>query len=389
MKVTLLTTVNSRSAGGLFYSVKYLAKYLMKESIDISITSFSNEYSNEDISTYGEIPMNIYHISQLPILKNLGYSKDINDVLKDLSPKIIHQQGIWMYHSNANLNYRRKNNAISIVTPRGMLDPWLRKNSPFVKKIIGMCFENTNLHTADCLHALCQSEMKSMRDLGLNNPIAVIPNGIEITSWERNPNKVLGRKRLLYLGRLDSKKGVDIFLKAVSNLIAKDSATLNRWKITIAGWGDQNYINKLKHIVSKGNLKDDIEFLGSQYGDEKIQLLKDSDAFILPSHSEGLPMAVLEAWGYGLPVVMTDYCNLPEGFTNQAAHRIDTNVDEMESQLKEFFALSQNDLNVMGQNGKDLVGRQFSWAKIADDTAALYKWLLTGGEVPDFVHMQN
>jgi len=63
-------------------------------------------------------------------------------------------------------------------------------------------------------------------------------------------------------------------------------------------------------------------FFGPAFGEEKEELLRSASAFILPSFSEGLPMSVLEAWAYGLPVVITPECNLPEGFAFQAALEI-------------------------------------------------------------------
>ena len=78
------------------------------------------------------------------------------------------------------------------MTPRGMLDPWAVKNSAWKKKIVGWLYEYRNLRSADCIHALCQSEYESIRKFGLKNPVAIIPNGItlpQITSFDRNGNR--------------------------------------------------------------------------------------------------------------------------------------------------------------------------------------------------------
>jgi len=388
MKVTLLTATNSRKSGGLFYSVKYLAKYLKHIGLDVSITSFSDELSNVDLQSYDDIQMEIYNISKIPILSKMGFSSDLYRILLDLSPDIIHQQGIWLFHSYASLKYKNRCRTINIITPRGMLDPWLKVNSPFKKFFISILYENSNLRNADCIHALCESEMSSIRHLGLLNPIAVIPNGIEIPNWTRYSKKDNHIRTLLYLGRLDKKKGVDIFLKSLFNLSLNSPFLFNSWRIVIGGWGDIAYTNELIDFVNIHSLNSIVQFVGPVYGNEKTELLKSVDAFILPSHSEGLPMAILEAWAYELPVLMTKFCNLPEGFNYKAAFYIDILQSNMESQLRDFFELTSTDLEIMGKNGRKLVEDKFSWSTISSKVLELYKWLYLDTVKPDFVFLK-
>ena len=75
----------------------------------------------------------------------------------------------------------------------------------------------------------------------------------------------------------------------------------------------------MKTLVKNLNLENNIIFHGSAFGIEKEQFYIKADAYILPSHSEGLPMTVLEAWSYSLPAIITPECNIPEGFENNAA----------------------------------------------------------------------
>ena len=76
--------------------------------------------------------------------------------------------------------------------------------------------------------------------------------------------------------------------------------------------GSLNHTAELKTLIDSKNLSDCITLVGAAFGDEKERLLTEASAFILPSFSEGLPMSVLEAWAYALPVVITPHCNLPE-----------------------------------------------------------------------------
>ena len=387
MKVLFVTATNSHKAGGLFYSVKNLIRGVIKKNTNAKLLSFCDEFSANDLKSYQGIPMIFYHIVNIRPLKHLGYSLDINKVIKKEAPDIIHQQGIWMWHSHATILYKCKHkNTKTIITPRGMLDPWLKRNSRVVKKIIGIWYENKNLQSADCIHALCLSELNSIRKWGLKNPVAVIPNGTTIPDWKR-PTLNKNKKTMLYLSRLDPKKGIDIMISSLGIIKKNNPGPLDNWTIRIGGWGNPKYVEYLKQLVDKKALKDIVCFIGSKYGSEKEQLLKDADVFILPSHSEGLPMAILEAWAYQLPVIMTDYCNLPEGFETQSAFRIDTDETEMSKQLTTFFQMSDDEIEQYGKNGLELVKKEFDWKVIAQKTITLYNWLLQKCDKPDFVYL--
>ncbi|WP_297983185.1 glycosyltransferase [uncultured Chryseobacterium sp.] len=394
MKVTFLTTSNSRKAGGLFYSVRNLAINVNKiDDISSNILSCNDEFSAEDLSKYEDLPMPKYSIISFPIIKKLGFSLNIHKVLKFLNPDIVHQQGIWMYHSNAANNFRkRKASSKKIITPRGMMDEWLSKNSSATKKLINFWYEQENLQSADCFHALNYSEYCSIRKLGFTNPIAIIPNGTTIIEWERSINHFTNnrKKTLLFLGRIHSKKGITQLIEALGKIKIASPKIFDKWSVKIAGWEDEgDLLIKLKQKVIDYDLNNDLQFVGSLYDAQKETALKTVDAFILPSFSEGMPMSILEAWSYGLPVIMTEYCNLPEGFKLKAAHQIDTNPKLMAEQLITFLNLNDEELFEMGQNGKKMVHDNFSWSAVAEKTATLYKWLLDQENhmKPDFVYL--
>ena len=125
----------------------------------------------------------------------------------------------------------------------------------------------------------------------------------------------------------------------------------------------------------------DVVFFGPVFGDEKDSLLRSADAFILPSFSEGLPMSVLEAWAYGLPVVMTPECNLPEGFVCQAALEIRNAKmgNEKWDGLRALIEMTDQERAAMGMRGRRLVEERFTWPKIAAQMKALYEDVLNAG----------
>ena len=127
----------------------------------------------------------------------------------------------------------------------------------------------------------------------------------------------------------------------------------------------------------------DVLFYGPAFEEEKEALLRSAEAFILPSFSEGLPMSVLEAWSYGLPVVMTPECNLPEGFTCGAALEIRNGEKSFQFSdfsfqhgLRTLLEMSDWERAAMGMRGRKLVEEKFTWPKVAQSLKEIYDSLL-------------
>lgn len=392
MKVSLLMGAISRKSGGLFNSVRMLALAMNKLSgLSIDIVGYADDYTETDIHQYLPIIPEMYKIIGP---KNVGFSTNLGRVLEDIQPDILHPQCIWMHQSFHSLKYHQRHGTPIIITPRGMMDEWTLKNSYWKKKIAGILYENDHLKSSSCFHALARSEAESIRATGISQPIVIIPNGInipegvgtdiELPEWYDNlSEEAKGRKKMLFLGRIHPKKGLDNLLGAW-----KRYKTINKdWILVVAGWGDTAYINKLKKLVEQYRIQNEVYFIGSQFDKQKEASFRNSDAFILPSFSEGLPMAVLEAWSYKLPVIMTDFCNIPLGFEEGAAIKVEPQVDSIYNCLSELSTMTSGELLKMGNNGHLLVQKKFTWEKIAKDTQQVYNWLKGGGATPTEVEI--
>lgn len=96
-------------------------------------------------------------------------------------------------------------------------------------------------------------------------------------------------------------------------------------------------------------------------------------------------MAVLEAWAYGLPVLMTSACNLSEGFQSEAAIQIDPEAESIAQGLEVLASMTDRERKAMGMRGRRLVETNFSLPKITADMQAVYKWVLGGGDKPNCI----
>ena len=126
----------------------------------------------------------------------------------------------------------------------------------------------------------------------------------------------------------------------------------------------------------------DVYFAGPQYGFEKHNTLSGADAFILPSISEGLPSSVLEAWSYGLPVLMTRQCNLPEGFVAGAAVEVSSDPSDVARGLSVLFEMTSAERRAMGARGLGLVRDRFNCRGVSEQMRDVYSWVLGGGPRP-------
>jgi len=284
-----------------------------------------------------------------------------------------------MHPSVASLAFTRRTGRPRLISPHGMLDPWALHHSGWKKRLAAAFFENANLKSAGCLHALNAAEVESIRDYGFAGPVCVIPNGVDppapdapppaMPAWKKSAPET---KTLLYLGRLHPKKGLPNLLAAWSRI---EPCSREGWRLVVAGWDQRGHQPALQRMAAALGIDAAVTFPGPLFGEDKRAAFHYCDGFILPSLSEGQPMVLLEAWACGKPVLMTPQCNLPEGFEAGAAVRIEPNEESITEGLARFMGMTDADRERMGANGRALAERRFSWPAIAAEMAAVYRWL--------------
>lgn len=378
----------SRNAGGVFDAVRQACAAILEDTtVQVQVHGVRDDRTDADIADWAPVPVRAFD----PVGPSaLAHAPGMYEALKaNHSFDVLHQHGIWQSPSRAVLAWRKRGGGAVIISPHGMLDPWAVSLSRRKKQIAAALFETSNLRGAACLHALNEAERKAIRAYGLTNPIATIANGVSLPNQSGEAAKKLdedGRRTLLFLGRLHPKKGLSELFEAWAILKADDPSIAAQWKIRAVGWDDGGHYEALQQQVVELGLSDDVSLPGPLFGAEKDKAFRDASGFILASHSEGLPMAILEAWAWRLPVFMTSACNLPVGFEKQAACEITTEPAAIAQVLK--VQLSRQDLQSMGENGYALARNQFTWTAIGNQFRTLYRWIASGAdrsEAPVFV----
>ena len=403
-RVLFLSASLSREAGGIFEIELALAKHLENQSFEVEAKGLEDEGWSKDRDQWAGINAKVF-----PIMgpKFFGYSPLLAKELKASDAPLLHLHTLWQYPSCLANQWVNRSQRPYLVTPNGMLEPWALRNSNWKKRIALFAYEKKMLGRAACLHANTLKEAGDFRSLGLTNPIAIIPNGIDLPEEAGVEPLKPETKTLLFLGRIHPKKGLANALRAWRRCQEAGSSGLEEWQFVVAGWDQGGHENELKRQCREAGVSVDsvpledflsegpkpesskerpsVVFVGAAFGDQKDELLRRADAFILPSFSEGLPMAILEAWSYGLPMLMTDHCNLLEGFDHQAAIRIGTESDSIVQGLSELMQMSVGQRSEMGERGRQLVEAKFTWPQVAAQMIEVYEWVLGRGEKPECV----
>ena len=301
------------------------------------------------------------------------YSPSMSGIIRRMvqTSDIIHGHGFYTAINAVVGRYARKYERPLVYHAHGILDPWILGRSKIKKKIAHTLFEGRNYKYAKLWRALTDKEAGQIRDFGIKAPIVVIPNGATVLSDEEIvryqqiglKNRHKQRKRLLFVGRLHPKKGLPMLIEAY-NLIRHE---LRDWELSIYGPDEVNHLCELREQISRLNLENDISILGSIGGDDKHAAFCSSDVFVLPSYSEGLPMAVIEAASYGLPVMQTTECNFPALREVGGAFECLPNVDDIMQCLRRVTSASEEELKQRGLAGRQFVAQRYSWTQVAKD----------------------
>jgi poly(glycerol-phosphate) alpha-glucosyltransferase len=179
------------------------------------------------------------------------------------------------------------------------------------------------------------------------------------------------------LGRLHPKKGLINLLHAWHSFSQRADGGQGNWHLAIVGWDQNGHERELRNLVVTLGIAGSVHFPGPLFGADKEAVLASASAFVLPSLSEGLPMVVLEAWSYGLPVLMTRHCNLPEGFRRGAALEIGTDHPTTANGLERLAAMPVDYRREMGQKGLRLCNELYSQSSVSDKLTSVYRWLLS------------
>jgi len=321
---------------------------------------------------------------KLNFIENKSFKQALNEYLKNNQVGLLHGHGIWQMPVHHMSHLARMKNIPYIITPRGMLEPWALNAGKWKKKLALILYQRQDLAKATCIHATAQMEAENIRNLGFKNPIAVIPNGINISEFPLKPQVAKKEKlTILFLSRIHPNKGIELLVEAWQQL---DKTLRQNWRVEIAGNGEERYITSLQNLIDVKGLINEIKIIDPQFGEAKLAAYHRADLFVLPTYSENFGIVVAEALACGVPVITTKGTPWEELNTCNAGWWTNIGVQPLVEVLQEALQLPEEQRIQMGLNGRKLVEEKYSIEAVAQQMIQLYKWILHGGEKPDFIY---
>lgn len=293
---------------------------------------------------------------------------------------LVEIHSLYQFPSTAAAYYSRKFNVPYVIRPHGTLDPFLVRRRRVRKLLYDICVERRNLTRAARVQFTSEEEMELAGQTGIPMSSAVIPLGVDadpVTSprpaqiFERWP-ELLGRKTLLFLGRINFKKGLDILAAAFGKL-ARERADVH---LLIAGPDSDGYLRRVRAWFEREGVLDRVTFTGMLHGADKTLAFSAATAFVLPSYSENFGIAVVEAMAAGVPVVISKRVNIwREIVGGGAGLATELSADEFAAAMK--IPLQSPELaRRMGAAGRALYLREYTWDSAGAKLMDLYRTVI-------------
>ena len=307
-----------------------------------------------------------------------AYSPKLSRFLNERADSfdLIHIHQVWHYPGYVAFRSARKHKLPCIVTIHGELSDWGLRQKALKKRIYMAVLMNRILRNVNVLHAVSPAEKEQVVKLGYETPVAVASNGVEPEPFEALPDPtgfiqrypvLKGKRIILFLGRLHAKKGLDILARSFL-LIAKRFEDV---VLLVVGPNKFGTREKMESILSSEDLLGRTVFTGLLTGEDKLAAINCAHLFVLPSHSEGFALTVLEAMAARLPVVITKGCEFNEVSEHGAGLVVEADVGQIAEAITRL--LSDADLcKRMGQQGHKLVNEHYTWQAAAATMANLY-----------------
>lgn len=282
---------------------------------------------------------------------------------------LIHLHGMWSPLLAVGALVARRRRVPLVISPHGCLEPWAL-GYKYHKKLFALkTYQGAILRSASLFIATAGQELESIRKLGLRQPIAVIPNGVDVGTPSHQDVKE-GVKTILFLSRVHPKKGLLDLVEAWA-LVRRPG-----WRIVIAGGDEGGYRTTVEALVRARGLQSDFEFIGFVEGARKQACFDEADIFVLPTYSENFGIAVAEALANELPVITTTGAPWQDLVEHHCGWWVAPGVQGVSGALIEALECDPEELRKMGQRGRQLVMDKYSWSQIGATGLEVSGWLL-------------
>jgi glycosyltransferase involved in cell wall biosynthesis len=298
---------------------------------------------------------------------------------------VVHIHSLFLFHVWAAARACRRHRKPYLLRPHGTLDPFIRQRRRLEKRVLGLLFQDRVIREAAALHWTAAEEASLAAPAVFGAPGVVIPNGLDLSAYASLPEpgglrrrlpETAGRRIVLFLSRLNFKKGLDLLIPA----FARVAASRPDLHLVVAG-PDDGMEAPARGWAAEHGVADRVSFPGLLSGIAKLEAFRDADCFVLPSYSENFGIAVIEAMACGVPVLISDKVNIWREIAAADAGRVaTTGIGDVAEKLSTLLA-DPAAAAAMGARGRHFVATHYDWAEIAVRLEAVYR-ALAEGRVP-------
>jgi len=315
---------------------------------------------------------------------------------------VVHIWSVYGFFNTAAAYWCRRRQVPHMVFPHGSLDPYLRRRNRPRKWFYSKFFAERDYRGASAVLFNTSEEMRLASDWAGLQPRAsgnkvmpnnvmpkrfVVPIGLD-PRWFREPDRaageafrrrypaLLGQRLVVYFGRLNFKKGLDILAPAFAKIARQSGVVYGDVHLVLAGPGDEDYVLKVKRWLGEGGVLERTTFTGALSGEDRFTILQQAELFVLTSYTENFGQVVCEAMASGVPVLISDQVNIwPEVARADAGLVVPCDVDATVRALRQLLDDAPR-ARQMGRNGRAWVAEHLPWSVVGAQMICVYEEIL-------------
>ena len=276
---------------------------------------------------------------------------------------VVHLTGVYNFPTFPTIWWSRLLKKPLIWSPRGAIQRWAGSSRIVLKAVWDSLWYHTADHAELTMHVTSEHERRETSTRFPKLRMVMIPNGVDVPA-ELNRIERKEDLRLLFIGRLDPKKGIEALLKACSLV---DSAP--PWRLAIAGWGAPAYVLQLRAQIHALGVDGRVEMMGEVLSEAKKRLFERSDVTLVPSHTENFAIVIAEALAHGVPVIASKGTPWSRLESMKCGLWVDNDPETLADAIRSISIMPLRD---MGLTGREWMQKEFSWHSVAEQMLDLY-----------------
>ena len=386
MKVLNVLALLSARAGGPQHFTTEAAAFLPKHGVETTI--YASDLAHVPSGLRGrpvrpeELPEGIeeldVHLFPTRMPQRLAYAPSLRAEARRRidAYDLVHIHSLWLYPQYAAFREAKRRGIPYVVSPHGALDPYLRRRGRVRKALTHLLWQTEMLEGASVIHVVSGEEAKLIEDIAPDVPRSIVPCGIRTAAFAALPGGERFRAQylaghagpiVLFLGRIASKKGVDILITSFARVLKRVPDA----HLAIVGPDDELLGRGLAALADDLGVRTSVTFTGPVYRDARLDALAAADVWALPSHTENFGIAVVEALAAGVPTIVSPAVNIARDIEDADAGIVADNTPQIFGDALIELLLDTGRRAELSQNAREFA-RHYDWDAIAPELASLY-----------------